>query len=513
MLKTCSLLLSFFLSATVFSQSISDGFRYLQPVNGGGVNGRATGFSNTTFGSDASALFSNPASMGFIKKNQVSLGYELGTINTESNFNSNTEKKDYSISGFDNLSIVLPAPVSRGSFVIGFGYNKLVSFDQLSTGGAFNGNSSYAESISGYDPSVRPAIASNDLNDRINKSLYFEYAFEAFLVDTVRLPNGSFRYRTPAFHGNVDQSYQNVSEGDLNQWLGGFSFEAAKDIYIGASFGVIFGEYNNSYKWNENAVGNFYSNNPDSGIKIGDNKYTFNRLEFTESINDEIYGYQIKFGSLFRLNEEWRAGLSVTLPTTVNITSDYSYDLVGYYKNAQSGIINSFGHPNGKYSEKISYDVTGPSIIELNVGYIGFPFQAEIGISSMNWSNMKFVSTDDLVDFESTNETIKFKSKRTYNVKAGAEYALSDLTSIIRVGVAANERLTQSFQSKTDLTYSFGWEYVLSTEFRFNFAYTYNTISSTYSAYTPVASTGKSPVTYDEKVGNQYLVFGILFSF
>lgn len=513
MLKTCTIILSFLISSGVLAQGISDAFRYLQPLKGGGINGIAMGFSNSTFGTDASALFSNPASLGFLKTNQFSIGFGINSFSTESELNQSGELNNYSNTGLDHFAILTPIPVSQGSLVLGFGYTTINAFDELSTGRGFNSVSSYAEGISGYDPGARPLIGSADISNRINSSLYFEFGYEAFLIDTVRLGDGSFRYRTPVFGGNVDQEYSNLNEGTMDTWIGAFSFEAVKDIFIGGSVNLIVGYSNNSYKWTENAAGNFYSSNPDSGISTGADKFTFNRLEMTETVEDEIVGYSFKIGAVVRFNEANRLGLSVSLPRSLTITSKYSYDLIGYFRNVQSGTISSFGHPAGKYSDKVSYDLTGPAVIDVNYGFISFPFQVEFGLTTMNWSNTKFESNDDLIDFEETNETIKFKTKRVYQYKAGAQYALPELSSIIRAGIIANEILNQKLKSDMNFTYSFGLEFVPSTDYRINIAYAFNNQSTTYNAYTPASATGKAPVNYVEEVSNHNIILGTTFNF
>lgn len=512
MLKSFVGFITLLISFSVFAQDISDVLKYSLPSSSGSINSMAMGYSNTTFGEDITPLFANPAALGFIKSNQFGLSLALTGLNTESNFNQNNIQTDYSKSGFNQMGFVLPIDVYKGSLVMGFGFTQLKSFDELSKGSGLNMTSSYAEGITGFDKNVRPTVSSSDLSDRLN-NLYFEFAFEAFLIDTVRMPNGTFRYRTPVFGGNTNQEYSNITEGYMDSWSGAISFEAAKDIFIGISANFITGSSNNSYKWSESAYGNFYDSRPDSGIKIGTEKFTFNKLEMKETYNDELTGYSVKIGSIIRLNQNFRLGMSLTLPSSMTINSKYSYDLVGYYKSVQTGTISSFANPSGKYSDKVSYNITSPSIIEMNIGYIGFPFQAEVGMSTINWSNTKLVSNDNLMDFNKTNELLKFNGKRVFNYRAGIQYAIPVLTSFVRAGVLSDEMMTPDFKSKYQLTYTCGWEYVVSQDTKVMLGYSLQKNVNNYTAYTPSPTTGKAPLTYNESVTNQNLLLGTTINF
>lgn len=498
---------------------------YLDPIKGGGTNSAALGYSNTTYGTDFSGLYGNPASLGLLKRSEFSVGIDLQTVKNNSSFLNTNNDQSYSSTNLSNLSYVFPIGVSQGSFVLGFGFNTYVDFNELSKGTGYNPNSSYPQAISSYNPNARFNSLSEieqDFNlktdsnlDNIGYDLYFDYAFRAGLITVSKdiSDTSLYRYRTTVF-GNTQQEYKNVSEGNMRSYNISGSIEAAKDVFVGVSVNFISGYYKNNYTWKETGNKNYYRSLADSALIINGQKSYFSALQMNETLDDEITGYNIKVGTLVKLNEKVKVGFSITLPTRLLITSKYSYDLVANFVDFSNNSTISHAHLNGKYSEEVNYELNGPTVFEVNIGYVNFPFQTEIGVITENWSNTSFESADGSIDFSKTNEELKFDYKRTYNFKAGFQYAFSELNSFLKAGFNLFENPTQnSEQSNYNFLYSIGIEYVPSIDYSFNVGYLLMQKNISYTAFKPVPETGKAAVTYTEEHFKGNLFVSVSFKF
>lgn len=485
----------FLISQILCAQSIDDAFRYLQPLEGAGVSAKSLGFSNNTFGDDLSGLFGNPASIGLLKQNEFAAGFSFRTASNESDFLNSKKSQDYSATKVDHIALVFPFPVSQGSFVFGLGFSRYNDFDELSKGSSFNSSSSYIEGIDQFDPNA--VFSANNINADIvlrkQKSLYFQYAYEAYLIDPRETFSNSGIYKYfAAANGFTHQEFKNISSGDMYAYTAAVSVEIAPQVFVGGSLNVIAGSQESAYSWKETADLNYYYNHPELFVKIGSVSKSFHHLTFEETYDDEIAGYALKLGILAKANEHLKIGGTIYFPAYLSVTSNYSYDLVGYFIDPLTSVISSHA-ADEVYTDKVSYELNGPMTVEGNIGVNYFPLQFEIGIITTSWKNTSFAENDQ-IDLSSENEKFKFDTRRTYNFKFGIQYAVPEISSNLKGGIHTYSGF-KSNSDKINLLYSLGLEYIPSEEYSMNIGYTLSDINTTYNAYQPF---NKPLVSYSE---------------
>ena len=117
------------------AQTAEDAFRFSErsPATGPRMMGMAG--AGTSGVADYSALFNNPAGLGFFQKSSVS-----GSLNavyaTDQSFSRTSGflpigiEEDVSQTNIGNLAYVYRAPTKQGAFVVGLAFNQVNSFER-----------------------------------------------------------------------------------------------------------------------------------------------------------------------------------------------------------------------------------------------------------------------------------------------------------------------------------------------------------------------------------------------
>ncbi|MBN8706709.1 MAG: hypothetical protein J0L62_12605 [Bacteroidetes bacterium] len=476
------------ISFSAMAQNESDLIRYLTPIKGIGAQSVGLGYSNTLISNDNSSLFLNPAAVGMIKKTtlNVNLNYDGGSV--KSTWLNNSTDLDFSNTKINQFSMTYPYPVAQGSFVLAFGYGQTDNFDQIVKGGGFNPTSSFVEGIGGYDPndSIPKSRMKNYVNDRIANDLFYEFGFEAYLLDSVYTgsnPNLG-RIRSTVF-GNVQQSYKSISEGGMNTWSFAVSTEITKGIFAGVSAHFLNGDYYNQYYYTEKGDEEFYKSRSDSGI-IDRNgiKRVFSSFYMEEIVKETISGYSVKFGLITKFDDELSGGVSFTLPTSLTVDTKKTVDLESQFINVNSSVDKIRIGTQFPYDYSSKYELSGASNLEVNVAYSGFPFIAEVGLSTMDWSNTRIKSSDDSDPYDDINDFFRFDTKRTWDAKAGVQYAVPFLQSFVRAGIYSQDSPYKSGGDRIN-RYSLGYQFLSADGYSIDFGYQYVNSSESFTPYKP----------------------------
>lgn len=502
-----SLFIIFLLIAlSAFAQSETDMVRYLTPIKGSGAQAVGMAYSNTLLATDNSALFGNPAAIGFIKKTtvNVNLNYNGGAV--KSTYLGSSTDQDFSNTKINQISMSYPYPVSQGSLVLAFGYGQIDNFDQTVKGGGYNATSSYLEGIDGYDPSLY--IKGSDFWDEMDRrgGEYFYQAYQNNFYNPVRSVYDStlFRMRSLAF-GNSQQDYISISEGGMNTWSFALSSEVAKGFFLGASIHILNGDYYNRYKFNETGNKEYYSSVPDSGYtKSTGERRVFGSFSLSDILEEKISGYSIKFGGIANATDEIKIGLSYSLPTSLTINAKSNILISGEVINPDTKlpIPNLIPDPSDLTYE---YEISSASVFECNVAYAGFPFSTEVGIITQDWPNTRITNEENDPYFDQINDFFRFGTERTWDVKAGVQYAVPFLQSFVRAGLYSQDSPYKKGGDRVN-RYSAGYQFVSVDGYSVDFGYQYVSSSETYSAYTPLY---KPKVTYTED--QTYSIFSVAF--
>jgi hypothetical protein len=294
---------------TVFAQEPADALRYSWIIPSGTARQQAIGGAMGSLGGDVSAVFVNPAGLGFYRTGDVVFtpGYQIGK--TRSTYFGHEEKEGRNNLDFGTSGVVLGGSVSKNnSTAIAIAFNSSASFSDHTLYRGVNNQSSYShrflEEIDGIgDPN---AVA---FNYPFGTSL----AFNTYWIDTVAGGSpGNYNFQTRApFATGLIQENDIVSRGRMSELAIAFAGNRSDKWLFGFTLGIPFVNFDRESVFTE----------ADAGTDPG-NKFDFASIQ--ENLTTSGTGLNLKLGAIYKPREYVRLGLSVHTPTLMMMTDVYS---------------------------------------------------------------------------------------------------------------------------------------------------------------------------------------------
>jgi hypothetical protein len=399
-----------FLTATAYSQTLTDALRLGYP--GIGSSARALGMGNSYIGlsDDATAGYFNPAGLGLLKKMEFSGGLDYSNFSNDATLNSNgtqigqSSNNTASSTSLDRVSFAFPFPTVRGSLVFGLSYQTTKDFNGALSFNGFNRSSSFIQNL----PS--------------------DLIYELGLNSAVKDAQGNIISYSPSIlTGNLNQSGTILNSGGINNWTLSGAVEIYKHLFVGMNLNFISGTYDANNDYYEDDVNNLYQGLTDPNDPNTQNFQTFylNRLTHWD-----ISGWDAKFGLLYQFNRLSRFGLTVQFPKTYTIKEDFTVNGYGLFQNYKYPLTSS------DFSDKVQYDIVTP--FELGAGFSfnirGLILSAEGTL--IDYSQLKFENPDGIgADYiAGINKDIQSNLTAVVNYNFGAEYTLPRVGIRLRAG-------------------------------------------------------------------------------
>ena len=330
------------------------------------------GNSTMALGSGFASSVLNPAGLALEKTNVTMLSFNSNKLQNKSTFFNNNITSSRNNSNFNQFSLVMPLPTKRGSAVLGFGYNQLKDFNsKLEFDGYNPSNTSMIQTLNGEDIIFKLGLSYPvyDANDN--------YLGDETLID-----------------GKLHQSGTIEEEGNLDTWVMSGAFEAAKNVFIGATLNILSGAYKNNRTYTEDD----YDFNSYQGFLDPADSSTFDFESFylNDVIEQNISGWDLRFGLLYKMNNMLSFGASIKLPT--------SYQIEEYYKISSESAFKYTMFTYDLPEKKSDYSIKIP--MEFSTGIsVNLPFITANGsISLIDYSQMEFTE-----GFDAEERTIKNK--------------------------------------------------------------------------------------------------------
>ena len=404
-----------------FAQYPEDALRFATP--GLGVGARSLGMGNAYTGvaSDFSALYWNPAGLAQMQHGEFSIGLSHLNYSDKSTFFDAQQSYSLNATHLNSLGVVFPVPVSRGSFVLAFGYDRQSEF---TTGLSFNGFNSNTSIIQYWAPDGRPYP--NDITIAENLNLA-----EA---DTL-----SGKFFSP-IRNRVTQLGTVLEGGGLNNWSIGGAIDFAKNLSAGITVTYTSGSYKYERSYKEQDNGTVYTTFP----------YDFDQLTLDENIESDISGVNAKFGLMYRVPERFRLGFSVKTPTSFQVKEDFSTRARSYFDNGDmrpsDGPFESLGSNE--------YDVNTPWVLSAGASVIIRELVLSGDVEYTDWTQLEFKNANPEV--LALNKDIREIFRATANLRGGAEYDIKDIGVRVRGGFIYNPSPYKGDPSTFDQKYVTG---------------------------------------------------------
>jgi long-subunit fatty acid transport protein len=354
--------------------------------NEDGVGARALGMGNAynAVADDYTATYWNPAGLTQLNYSEISANLSNLRFENEALFHNTTTLDNRSWAKFHSFGLAYKFPTTRGSFVLGFGFNRFKNYNDFLSFNGYNRNSN---------------------------GLEFELEDES----------GAYQYY--AFDRDVQQKETVSQDGSLNAWTLSGGMELSPTFSLGLAFNIYSGRSEYLLDFNQEDVDNIYNQFP------GD----FNYYELHQQILTDIYGWGLKVGSLIKVTPQLNLGFTVEFPTTLHLKETYAAnDLLEFDDGYTSAL--DLGSGEWEYLVTYPYKFSAGAAVNLNL------FKLAGSVDYRDWSQVRFDIPDGfaLDEYysgllnENQNFPEQFKSVLSYS--AGAEARIPGSPLLLRGG-------------------------------------------------------------------------------
>lgn len=393
-----------------YGQYIDQALIFSQQNFGSTARSKAMGNAFGAIGGDFSSLSINPAGIGIYLKSEASVTLDImGLKSTETTYQGQITDDRSNNFSFRNFGYVLANPVQGGgsglvSFNFGIGFNKLNNFNQSISVGK-NGSShsrmdAFAENTNGIN-----STNLLDENNPYNNGIPWEskLAWENFLID-VKNPdqNGMGNsYQSILFADElVNQNLTINKEGFLNEYVVSFGANFDHKLYLGATFGMQDLYYNESSTFAEDGE--------------------FGNFNYYSTARTRGFGYNLKFGAIYRPVPSLRLGAAIHTPTFFDLKEEYSSvmssDLINVSTDANG--THMAETPLGDYGYRMDTPTRAIGSLALQFGKMGI---ISFDYEYVNYATMKLRNGRDGYNFSLENTDIKAIYQSASNLRFGGE--------------------------------------------------------------------------------------------
>ncbi|MBN8589171.1 MAG: hypothetical protein J0L94_12725 [Rhodothermia bacterium] len=447
-------------SLHVSAQSAEDAIRYTQRMLNAGARSMGIGMTGRAGIGDWSATALNPAGLGWSKYSSFQGGLQMLSGEDESSFvlpqtATQTNKETFNTSAISNLGYLKKAEVARGSLAFGIGVNKVTQYDRTSRFSGENGENSITDYFLPADDAYTVnagtdgVIGTND--DRFSfTSPISTIAFETYAIDFDKAFYTANKY--PFFAGiqtgTVSQEGSVRESGDVNELSFAGAWEAARNVMVGASVNILFGNYKYRRSFTENDK---YNDN--DGTYPNDGTYqtvNFNSLTLTENLDTGVSGANLRLGLSTKLTENLKIGVVAETPTQYSIAEDYATILATKYDDGGTYEYGGLSYDVG--TGAFDYRIATPWRLGAGVQFSSSHVNLFGDVEFTDWSKMKLSAESDRDYFNHLNDNIADNYQSSVQVALGGEFIWRNFS--VRLGAGRNPDARKNPEVSREKTYA-----------------------------------------------------------
>lgn len=383
---------------TANAQTDVDALRFSQTNSLG--TARSVGMAGAfgALGADFYSLSVNPAGLAVYRKPEVMLTPMVFSKKTGSSFlgnKSSDEKFGFSFGNAGLVAVSEPRNKEKHGWQtinVGIGYNRLNSYNTLSSFSGMNATSSY------LDYYLQRINAGNGTNPADLNPFFENLAYQTYLINPVDTVDTTHYTSVIPHAGTLQRRNENAS-GSLGEVVASLGGNYKDRLYLGMSLGFVFLNYTENTSFQET----------DKMDTIPD----FKEFTLNQNLITEGKGFNLKLGMIFRATDWVRLGVAVHTPTLFDMTDNYTSQMKSSFDNGVG-----FDH---SAKGKFDYELTTPLKAIASAAFIIHKQGAiSIDYEVVNYADMRFSSSGDA--FFDVNNTIQNKYTSTGNVHIGGEW-------------------------------------------------------------------------------------------
>jgi long-subunit fatty acid transport protein len=487
MKKLLMLVMGLLGTSYILAQDITDALRYSMDEIQGTARFRAMGGAFGALGGDMSGVNINPAGAAIFNNSHASMS--LGIFNTKNNvnyFNSriSTTNSNVDLNQLGGAFVFINKNTNSPwkKFTLSVAYDRTGDFDNnwVSSGTNITIGDNQASSIADYfyafaegkrldEISALPGETISQAYSQIGSIYGFDHqqaflGFEGYIIDPISDTDDNTAYVRNINGDSFNQRYSYASRGYNGKLAFNFATSFDDKIYFGLNLNSHFINFERTTFLSE------------SNSNIGS---TVTNVNFENNLLTTGGGFSFQLGSIAKITEEFRVGVSYNSPTWYNIYDETSQYLAT--TRIEDGTrINQIVSPNviNIYEE---YKLQTPGKLTGSLAYVfGKTGLISFDYSIKDYSTTRFKPTSDSY-FSSLNNQINNQLDTSASYKWGGEYRYQQFS--FRGGYRIEESPYKDDNFYGDLTgFSFGLGYSFGG-FNLDFAYSHAERDTNYQLY------------------------------
>lgn len=391
---------------SVAAQNLEDALRYSFQYPSYDANSMV--LPGVTHASGFGSYQDNPAVMALFDKSFGSFSISVRNVNEETTFLGTTTEFDDNQGNVGDIGFLYKIPAVRGAMVIGGGYSQTTDFNRAMGLNVRNNRSTLTDFYNITD----------------DEALY-DAAFNVYAIDWADVDStftaSIFRigFAPDEFPG-VNQNMELTERGKMGEYSAFFATEFQKNLFIGASIGVLAGNYKYERQFLESDPDNLYDGDFIDTDGDGTGETDIDRILSIDTIDAEFTALSARVGALYRIGPHVHIGGSYQFPHSLSFNEEYNTRLESTFDD---GNIFEEALP-GEFSYKIKLPARAKVGISFeDIGGITISGSAErVDYSS---AGLDFEGTD--IEFQNEeNELIAREFKEVINLRGGIEFNINN---------------------------------------------------------------------------------------
>lgn len=402
----------------IHAQDLTDALRYSSGETQGTARFKALSGAFGALGGDISGVSINPAGAAIFNRSHGAISANNNTVSKDAEFGGLMNNQ--TVNNFD-LHQLGAAFVFRNNnnnspwkkFVVSLFYEQLQDYNArfFAAGTTNNSISSYflqnANGLNLGNISALPGETATQAYADIGSSYGYRHqqaflGYDSYILEPVSNDDDNTAYSSNIASGSFDQGYNYLTQGYNGKFSANIALQYSESIYLGLNINSHFIDFRKStYLIEENT---------NAGS-------TINRVRFENELYTTGEGFSLQLGSIVKLSNNIRVGLSYATPTWLTLREETTQYLSTFDNAANENyvvnpsIVNVFP----EYKLRTPAKLTGSlAYIVGKSGLISFDY------SRKNYGNTRFNTGDNPLDNE-LNSDISNNFKAANSYKIGAE--------------------------------------------------------------------------------------------
>lgn len=443
-MKKTLLSLSLIVIQQAYGQVPEDAIRYSWFPHNGTARNMATGGVMGSLGGDLTALYVNPAGLGFFKTGEAVISPGFLMNRNTATYRDAKNQTDKNVFTFGPTGVIL-GQVNRyqpkNSHAFAIGITQLANFNNIIQYKALNNFSSFSEQFA--EEFAKSGYSINDVLTT-NSPLPFGSApgLYTYLIDTVTVNGGIQVKAAPEYLLDAGQAVlQEMSKrtrGGMYELSLGYAENKNDKWYWGGSIGIPFLNYRSNTVFTESDTS---SNNFNK----------FQSFRYEDNFKTQGVGLNVRLGAIYRPQEYIRIGLALHTPSFF-VLKDTRQTSLSTVLESDSGTIERYSVSSNQFSNgspgENRYYQSSPWRAVLSASYVFREVEnvkrqrafISADIEYVNHRGSRFSSyqeepgDEEKNYYKSLNRVVKDEFKGTFNFRVGGEVKFNTIMG--RLGFA-----------------------------------------------------------------------------